>query len=257
MIGNRTKGLIVQERDRRLLRELGVMRVIDREQAKYVGGFGSTTRANTRLLALTRSELLRRFFIGTEAGGKKSLYTLTPEGQLLGSAAQPGLRRREDEILVADFFISHQLLVNEIFCVVKYREIPLPKVRFLRWVSFREPLGTGTSLIPDGYVEVAKHERVLAAFLEVDLGTEPLSVWRKKVEQYVHYALGDPSAEFQVLVVTNSPERMRSLRRVTTAATEKIFWFTTFDGIRRDGFWSSIWQRPSDERPCALIEPHP
>ena len=35
--------------------ELAVMRVIDREQAKVVAGFGSTTRANARLLKLTRA----------------------------------------------------------------------------------------------------------------------------------------------------------------------------------------------------------
>ena len=38
------------------------MRVIDREQAKCIAGFGSTTRVNIRLLALTRAGLLRRFY---------------------------------------------------------------------------------------------------------------------------------------------------------------------------------------------------
>ena len=55
---------MVQPRDRKLFEELAVMRVIDREQAKIVAGFGSTTRANARLLALTRAGLLRRFFLG-------------------------------------------------------------------------------------------------------------------------------------------------------------------------------------------------
>ena len=54
MTGNNGKGIVLQERDRHLLKELAVMRVIDREQAKCVAGFGSTTRANNRLLALTR-----------------------------------------------------------------------------------------------------------------------------------------------------------------------------------------------------------
>ena len=63
---------MVQERDLHLLRELAVMRVIDREQAKIVAGFGSTTRANARLLALTRAGLLRRFFLGSGGGGKRS-----------------------------------------------------------------------------------------------------------------------------------------------------------------------------------------
>jgi Replication-relaxation len=263
MTGNRPQGLVLQERDRRLLHKLGVMRVIDREQAKCVGGFGSTTRTNARLLALARARILRRFFIGTEAGGKKALYTLTAEGQRLGGAALPGLRRRDDEVLVADFFVSHQLLVNEIFCIVKYLDIPFPQVRFLRWASFREPVETGTPLIPDGYMEIAQHGKILAAFLEVDLGTEPRSVWRNKVEQYLRYARGGTFAErhgaaqFRVLVVTNSEERLKSLRTATAALAEKIFWFATFDAIRRDGFWSAVWRRPCDDRPRALLEPQP
>jgi hypothetical protein len=63
MTGNNKKGgLVVQQRDLKLDEELAVMGVIDREQAKIVAGFGSTTRANARLLALTRAGLLRRFF---------------------------------------------------------------------------------------------------------------------------------------------------------------------------------------------------
>jgi len=64
------RGLIVQPRDLELLRELGVMRVADREQVKIAAGFGSTTRVNTRLLALARAGLLRRFFLGS-GGGRK------------------------------------------------------------------------------------------------------------------------------------------------------------------------------------------
>ena len=67
MIGN--NHLILQPRDLHLLREVAEMRVLDREQAKIVAGFGSTTRANTRLLALVRAGLLRRFFLGTGGGG--------------------------------------------------------------------------------------------------------------------------------------------------------------------------------------------
>ncbi len=56
MVGNERSlkeqlSMVIQERDRHLLREAAVMRVIDREQAKIVAGFGSTTRANARLLA--------------------------------------------------------------------------------------------------------------------------------------------------------------------------------------------------------------
>ncbi len=51
MAGNRQRGFVLQERDRHLLRELSVMRVIDREQAKIVAGFRSITRVNRRSLS--------------------------------------------------------------------------------------------------------------------------------------------------------------------------------------------------------------
>ena len=53
------------------------MRVIDRDQAKRVASFGSTTQVNARLLRLTRAGLLRRFFLGTKGGGQKAIYALS------------------------------------------------------------------------------------------------------------------------------------------------------------------------------------
>src|SRR5713226_2937232 len=77
-IGSKRGGFVVQERDKHLLRELSLMRVIDREQARIVAGFRSMMVTNRRLLLLTRAGLLKRFFIGTVAGGKKGLYSLSP-----------------------------------------------------------------------------------------------------------------------------------------------------------------------------------
>ena len=263
MTGNNRKGFVLQERDTRLLGELAVMRIVDREQAKCVGGFGSTTRVNARLLGLTRAGLVRRLFIGTEARGMKALYTLTREGSKLSGGTEPGLRRRHDEVLVADLFVAHQLHINEIYCVLKYRAIPLPGIRFLRWVGFRKPLAASRTLVPDGYVEIARGDGVVAAFLEVDLGTEAPSVWQRKVAEYLAYATGGHAArelgssQFRVLVVTNSAQRLASLRAATAALTGKIFWFATFESIRRGDFWSSTWLRPGDDQPRALIGPQP
>jgi len=64
--------IVLQNRDWALLHALAIMRIIDREQSKVVTRFGSTSRANARLLALTRAGLLRRFFIGTADWGPQS-----------------------------------------------------------------------------------------------------------------------------------------------------------------------------------------
>jgi Replication-relaxation len=259
MTGNNHKGIILQDRDRHLLRELALMRVIDREQAMCVAGFGSTTRANSRLLGLTRAGLLRRFFLGTKAGGKKALYALSPSGAKLVDVPFRGPRRAHNEILIADFFVTHQLCINQIYCALKYRPIPIVDVRFLQWLSFYEPLDSSNHLIPDGYLEVFTPYKTVASFLEVDLGHEGLSVWKTKIQKYLRYAIsgnfenrfGLP--QFRVLVITDSERRMQSLRAATSSLTDKVFWFSTLHSIAHDGFWSPVWFRPNDDQRHSLL----
>jgi Replication-relaxation len=259
MLGSNGKGVVLQDRDRHLLRELAVMRVIDREQAKCVAGFGSTTRANSRLLALTQAGLLRRFFQGTTAGGKKALYALSPAGAKLVEIPFRGPRRGDGETLVADFFVVHQLQVNEIYCTLKYQPLPVQRATFGRWVSFHEPIESATSLIPDGYAEILTPQKPFAAFLEIDLGHESRPVWKRKVEEYLRYAVSGRFSErfgqpqFRVLTITTSDRRLASLRFVTASLTEKVFWFTTLHAIARDGFWSPIWLRPQGDGRQALL----
>src|SRR5690348_4945741 len=153
MTGNRRVGLIVQERDRHLLRELGTMRVVDREQAQIVAQFHSVRRVNDRLLSLTRSGLLRRIFIPNPAIGQKALYTLSPKGAALVGARLPGLPLRQSRFGASPFLL-HRLGINEFYLIVKYRPFPSTDMRLARWISFREPLTPAIPLTPDGYLEI-------------------------------------------------------------------------------------------------------
>jgi hypothetical protein len=247
--------MVIQDRDRHLLRELAVMRVVDREQAKTVAGFGSTTRVNARLLGLTRAGLLRRFFLGTTPGGRKALYSLSAKGAALVGVPERGLRRRKDEALVANYFIEHQLTVNQAYCAVRYGANLPSGVTFRRWLGFYSPLTPGLRLIPDGYCELQTSSSVFSAFLEVDLGNETLTVWKGKVQNYLHYALSGNydkqfgQGRFRVLVVAQSERRLQSIRKVVAGSTEKIFWFSSIESIEREGFFGAAWLRPKgDER---------
>jgi hypothetical protein len=263
MNGNKHRGMVIQERDRHLLCELAVMRVIDREQAKVVARFGSTTRANARLLALTHAGLLRRFFQGTVAGGAKALYTLSLKGARLVGVTESGPRRRQDEAVVADFFIQHQLAINEVYCSLKYDNRRPTGITFERWMGFPKQPVRGLRLIPDGYVELATRSGVTAAFLEVDLGHERPRVWQDKVRNYLDLAVtGNFEHEFKqqrfrVLVVADSERRLAAIREVVLPVTDKIFWFATFESIRRHGVFAPIWQRPKGEEPQSLIREIP
>jgi hypothetical protein len=252
---------VLQDRDRRLLKELNVMRVADREQAQTAGGFGSVTRVNARLLALTRAGLLRRFFIGTSGTGQKALYTLSASGAQVVGASHRGLQRRKDESSLGGAFINHQLALNGIYCALKFGEIPLPEVLFRRWVSSDVPLGP--SLLPDGYVELTFPGGALAAFVEVDMGTERSAIWEDKVRKYLQLAVSGEyeqrfgQGRFRVLVLANSLRRMHSIRKTVAKFTEKIFWFSTFDLVRGGGFFQSVWLRPTGEEPLPLIKEIP
>jgi hypothetical protein len=250
MAGNKAPSLVLQDRDRRLLAELGLMRVIDREQAKVVAGFGSTTRANTRLLALTRAGLLRQFFVGTILGGRKAFYTLSPKAVTLVDAPLGGIRRRAGATLAGDRFLEHQLRINQIYLAVKYRDIPVAGVHLLRWRGFTERISAAAPIVPDGYFEFNCPDGVRAMFLEADLGTESMRNWRGKVASYLRLAISGEFQQrfhqqhFRVLVVAPSPRRLEGIRATVARSTDKIFWFSTFGSLEGADFWSRVWSRP-------------
>src|SRR5260221_3375242 len=261
MTGNRRKrtGIVLQDRDHRLLTELSVMRIIDREATKVVARFGSTTQANTRLLELTRAGFLRRFFVGSIGAGRKAVYTLAPKGADLVNAKLGGLERPSDRLLVGDRFLDHQFAINDIYFGIKFRSVPPSGVCCRRWHTFRQSISEAIKLTPDGYLELASGESVKAMFLEVDLGTEALSVWEQKVRYYLQLAISGEFSkrfrqpQFRVLVVANSDRRLTNIRATAAKSTDKIFWFTTFEIINRDGICSPVWLRPTDDQLHSLL----
>lgn len=259
MTGSKRGGIVLQNRDRHLLAELGTMRIIDREMTKVVAGFGSTTRANTRLLRLTRAGLLRRFFVGSIGAGRKAIYTLSPKGAELVSAAMEGINRGSGRLVVGDRFIDHQTGINEIYLSLKYRPNPDPAVHLRRWLTFRRPLSDAIKLTPDGYFEIQAGEQIRGMFLEIDLGTEALALWQQKTAYYLQLAISGEfqkifhRPQFRVLVVAASDRRIQHLRATIARQTEKIFWFTTFHSIHCHGPFAPIWLRPVGDQPLALL----
>ena len=249
MTGNRRRGMVLQERDRHLLRELGTLRIVDRNQAKTVAGFGSDSRTNRRLRTLTDAGLLKRFFLGTRVAGQKAIYSLSQKGALLVGVPHRGLQRRKEESLVADFFVEHQLTVNEIYCALKYQAALPLGVTLVEWQAFYRPVAPGSRLIPDGYFVLRSRLRAIAAFVEVDLGHERRAVWREKVRTYSDFAVSGEyerrcgNKQFRVLVITTTERRLESLRTTVASTTSKIFWFSTLQAVRAYGPCAAIWRR--------------
>jgi hypothetical protein len=242
-----------------LLRQLWIMHVADRVQLMIAGGFMSITRINARLLALTRAGLLRRFFIGS-GGGRKALYALSTKGAQLINVPRRGPRRRQDELLVADLSVLHQLAINGVYCTLKFNKIPLPHVQFANWTAFTEPLAENLRLIPDGYVEMRTPTGIDASFIEVDLGNEAFAVWKEKVGNYLtlaksgEFARAFNQSHFRVLVLVSSTRRLQAIRAAVAEITPKIFWFAVLDETRGEKFFASVWLRPVGKTYQPLFE---
>ncbi|MGE0405274.1 MAG: replication-relaxation family protein [Candidatus Korobacteraceae bacterium] len=263
MTGNKQKGgLILQERDLNFLRALADFRVVDREIAKLIGDFHSTTRVNVRLLHLYQAGLLRRFFLGSTGAGSKALYSLSAKSAQLVGQPLRGPRRPNDSQLATDFYVVHQLAVNRIHCCFQFCPIPIPSVHFQRWLTFFEPI-PGLQLIPDGHLELRASENVVAAFLEVDLGHERRHIWKKKVDNYVRFALSGNhdkqfgQSRFRVLVVANSDRHMHSIRKTVAGVTDRVFWFTTMERINNGSLFDPIWFRVKGTEQLPLIKEVP
>jgi hypothetical protein len=260
MTGNKRKqtGMLVQLRDLGFLRLLATLGVVDRDLFMIVAGFHSVTRANTRLLQLVCAGLLRRFFLGL-GPGRKAIYSLSPKGAFLAAVPYRGPRRKQEETLIADYYVQHQLAVNRIYAALAHRPIPAPGVNFGRWLAFYESITPARRLIPDGYVELATPTGKLCAFVEVDLGHESLGVWREKALNYREFALsGEFTARFheerfRVLVLVTSERRLKTIRKTVAAVTEKVFWFAALNAVNNNNLFAPVWYRAGDDQPKPLL----
>lgn len=241
MPGNRGKvGLILQPRDELLLRELHVLRIVDREQARRLVGLSSIRKANARLLALTRAGYLRRSFLGQTGCGRRALYRL-PSDRSRTSAA----------------FLAHQLALTDVY--LRFCAAQAEGVTLRMWKTFGRPVADGIPLIPDAYAEVVVEGIFQPLFFEVDRGTESGRVWREKAHAYSLLAFSGEfertfgQSRFHVAVVTTTPRRLEHVRAAVAEVTEKLFWFSTFDNLNGDSFLGPLWLRPKGSEKVSLL----
>lgn len=251
MPGNRN--VILQPRDVHLLKTVSLLRAIDRKQATAIGNFGSVTRVNATLLRLVKAGFLNRFFLGVGAGTQKAIYTATQKGAAIAETPYRRFRRRNGDLYSGDLFLEHQLLLNDIYIALHAGPQPVRN-----WTTFEKPLPQ-SSIIPDAYFELADGNSIKSVFLEVDKGTEPKKIWKKKVAGYIAFALSGSfmqhfgQQQFRVLVITVGEQKLNAIRQVIAAQTTKIFWLTTFYDINRDGLFAPIWLRPMGEQRQSLL----
>jgi hypothetical protein len=257
MTGNNPSRIVITDRDRKLFALLHEAKLLDREQVQQLLPFRSVTRANERLFRLHTAGLLRRFFLGTVAGGRKGLYSLSSKSAaVIGAEKFWKFQRADDELLVGEAFVEHQLAVN--WCWISMKHGPNPNL--IRFVRFTESIAPSLPLMPDGYAELGIPGNLQSVFLEVDLGSEPSRVWDRKVELYLKLATSGEfqrvfhQQRFKVAVVCISERRIQSLRRTVRKQTTKLFYFSLLEATKRDGFAAAHWLRPEGDAREPLAE---
>ena len=246
--------------DRMLFEALVTCRVIDRDQAREITGRKevSVSTSNARLVKLVRAGFLRRFFIATEKGGVKALYSLTRRSAALTHASYRPIQRKADSVLISDQFVQHQLALNSVFIQSRFRRLP-QDTEFMRWIKFTEPLSEAAPLIPDGYFELETPMGIQPMFCEVDHGTEAQSIWTRKTQLYLKLASTGEferlfrQKRFRVLIIAGSEGRLLQVRKTVARQTTKVFWFSTLNAINRDGLFAAHWLRPMGDDRLSLL----
>jgi hypothetical protein len=254
MTGN-NRNYILQNRDRLLSRIIGMLRFVDREQAKLAAGFGSTTRINTRLRALVRLGLLKQFFVGTSVGTRKAIYALTRKGAAVADVRFRRVRFLEGRLIGSDLFLEHQLQLNSMYLSLMRTPVG---VQMNNWRTFDDPLSPAINLKPDAYCEL-RSDVVRSVFVEVDMGTETRRIWQRKTSEYLKLAVTEEferlfqQRQFRVLIVTTSERRLHTILDTVAKQTDKVFFGTTFNAINRESLWGSIWLRPGKPEKVSLL----
>lgn len=241
--GNRR--IFLQPRDWQVLEMLWHRRILDRDQISAIAPFGSVSRVNVRLKQLRNSGILLRYFISSRTGSRKSVYALSRIGAKEICKTFLPLRFQPDSAVFGNAFVAHQLALNDIYISAHHTTAVS-----VRWKEFSQPISASFRLVPDALIEVSENGAWCSMFLEVDLGTEGQGIWTGKTRSYLQLAVSGAfkdvaaSNRFAVLIVTDTEERMRTLRTAIAKRTAKLFWFTTLESIKQRGFWSPVWLRP-------------
>jgi len=144
---------LLMPRDLALLKEIAQLQVIDREQARTIGNFGSQTRLNYRLAALRSLGLLKQFFVGLGPGTKKAVFCLTRKGAQVARVPYRRTRVASASVLGFDPFLIHRIAIADIYVSVIHKPVAKGAAAGA-WQFFEKPLTPNSHLIPDGYFEL-------------------------------------------------------------------------------------------------------
>ncbi len=237
--------LVLQERDKKIIALCHDYHFLTLNQIRLLLGFGSQTRANTRLRKLFDNGYLSRRFLPVFQGRAKILCFLGSKGvELISekSGIDPLLvrQKRKQLLEIRNFSLPHYLLINEFRLAFSLASKNNPEISLKSWKTQKEiPLRMEErEFYPDAYFVYSYRNKFYSTFLEIDRSTETNKRFQGKVENYLRYGLDGYYQRqfgfqfFKVLVVCQTQARLRS--------PEKIL--------------GKIWQRTANDSLFSFLE---
>ena len=264
--------MVLTKRDREIIRAVHANRFLRRDQIERLF-FSTTAAANARLLSLYQHRFLDRLYLPVEVGSSQAVYALDREGARLIAAeehlhlSQVTWRRRHNR--VEFFFLEHTVTTAELHVALQVALRAKDGVSLLEWKrdafltreKFPDPEDDDRKLIvaPDASFGLSLPEGATYFFVEVDLGTETLDRFRRKVRAYQEYWRSGRYVErydhryFRVLTIAETPGRLVNLIEVCAEeGARRMFLFTTAPAVT-ERVLGPIWFTPDSREPVSLL----
>jgi hypothetical protein len=272
----RVKGyprMVLTERDREIIRAVHANRFLRRDQVERLF-FATTAAANARLLSLFQHHFLDRLYLPVAVGSSQAVYALDREGARLVAhdehlhLAQVTWKRKHNR--VEFFFLEHTVAVAELHVALEVATRSRDDVALIEWKresflvreKLRDPEDDERGLIvaPDAFFSLAVPGGSMYFFVEVDLGTETLERFRRKVRAYQEYHRSGRYTDsydhryFRVLTIGESAGRLANLIEVASEeGAGKMFLFGLAAHVSTSVF-GPVWFYPGSLSPTSLLD---
>jgi len=265
------KRVIPTERDIILFEALYRHGVMTRSQIQQYLGWDCVSDVNRRLRKLYDAGFVDRRFLPRKFGptpavympGNESIEPLIENGKCKKADVN---RRRYRFNRLSDNLLPHELLITEFACLLKFTLRRYSGCGFQKWECDDEIVnrcnviegGADVELKPDAFGSYNLHKTLFNFFIEADLGTEPLSRIRKKVELYRSFKASGlfkvnfKRQAFRLFIVTNSGVRARNISQSLPQADDLKIYIANVDAIRIDLLLAPVWLMAGNSRAQSL-----
>ena len=210
--------VVLTKRDIKILYTVGRFSLAATHHLANLYFNGVTNTANKRLRSLFNADFLNAHAV--LGNNHDTLYTLTSKGRRIlrkRLGIGNGLVSIPRTLDVAD--LEHRLAIIDVRVALVLASQSNSNLRLHRFLTGNEitahTRSAGISVIPDAIILVERKNKKIAFALEMDMGTESLSIWRKKTQNYTEaFAMDLPllcGQNWNVLVAAPSQTRLKSI----------------------------------------------